>query len=54
MATKIAVAQQRMFGNVFVCRNCNKKIRTQAVRIIAGKVKCPRCDSHALRPVRKK
>jgi phage FluMu protein Com len=54
MATKIAAAQQRMFANVFVCRNCNKKIRTQAVRVIARKVKCPRCDNRALRPIRKK
>lgn len=54
MATKLPVAQQRMFGNVFVCRDCNKKIRTQAVRIIAKKVKCPTCGSHTFRPIRKK
>ncbi|MDO8460170.1 MAG: hypothetical protein Q7S74_03610 [Nanoarchaeota archaeon] len=54
MATKILAAQKRMFGNVFVCKNCSKKIRTQAVRIIAGKIKCPRCSSHAFRPIRKK
>lgn len=54
MATKIPVAQKRMFEGVFVCRNCNKKIRSQAVRITAGKVKCPKCDSRAFRPIRKK
>lgn len=54
MATKIPVAQARMFNDVFVCRDCNKKIRTQTVRILAHKVKCPRCGGHTFRPIRKK
>jgi DNA-directed RNA polymerase subunit RPC12/RpoP len=54
MAAKIAVAQSRMFNNVFVCRDCNKKIRTQMLRILSKRVKCPRCSGHAFRPVRKK
>lgn len=54
MATKIPIAQKRMFGDVFVCRDCSKRIRTQAVRVIAKKVKCPRCNSKIFRPVRKK
>ncbi len=54
MAAKLPVAQTRMFSNVFVCRDCNKKIRTQAVRVIAGKIKCPRCSGHTFRPIRKK
>lgn len=54
MATKIAVAQKRMFNDVFVCKNCNRKIRSQAVRIIAGNVSCPRCKSRSFRPIRKK
>ena len=54
MATKIPIAQKRMFANVFVCRDCSHKIRTQAVRVIAKKVKCPKCGSRAFRPVRKK
>jgi len=54
MATKIPAAQERMFHNVFVCKKCGKRIRSQAVRITAGKVKCPKCDSRAFRPVRKK
>jgi len=54
MATKIHAAQQRMFGNVFVCKDCNHKIRTQAVRVIAGKVKCVKCGSHSFRPIKKK
>ena len=54
MATKIPIAQARLFGNVFICRDCNRKIRTQAVRVIARKVKCPGCGGHVFRPVRKK
>jgi predicted RNA-binding Zn-ribbon protein involved in translation (DUF1610 family) len=54
MATKLPIAQNRMFHNVFVCRNCNKKIRTQAVRVISKKIKCSKCGSHIFRPVRKK
>ena len=54
MATKIPVAQKRMFENVYVCKICSKKIRSQPVRIIAGKVKCPRCDGRSFRPIRKK
>jgi len=54
MATKIAVAQKRMFQDVFVCKKCSKKIRSQAVRVIAGKVRCPRCQSRAFRAIRKK
>lgn len=54
MATKIAVAQQRLFSNMFVCKNCSHKTRTQATRILAGKVRCRKCGSKALRTIRKK
>ncbi|MBS3091518.1 hypothetical protein J4217_03675 [Candidatus Pacearchaeota archaeon] len=54
MATKILIAQKRLFGDIFVCRDCSKKIRTQAVRVIARKVKCPKCNGKSFRPVKKK
>lgn len=54
MATKIPIAHARLFENIFICRDCNRKIRTQAVRVIAKAVKCPGCGGHAFRPVRKK
>ncbi|MBS3071499.1 hypothetical protein J4408_00755 [Candidatus Pacearchaeota archaeon] len=54
MATKIPVAQRRMFANVFVCKDCSHKTRTQAVRILAGKVRCRKCGGRAFRPIRKK
>ncbi len=54
MATKIPAAQKRLFQNVFVCKNCSKKIRTQTVRVVARKVKCPRCGKRSFRQIRKK
>ena len=54
MATKIPVAQARMFGNVFICRECNHRIRTQPVRVTQRLVKCVKCGSRSFRPVRKK
>ena len=54
MATKIPTAQQRLFRNVFVCKDCSKKVRTQPVRVIAGKIKCPRCGSRSFRAIKRK
>lgn len=54
MATKLPIAQKRLFGNVFVCKDCSHKARTQAVRVIAKKVRCIKCGSRAFRAVRKK
>lgn len=54
MATKIPAAQARLFANVFICRDCNHRMRTQAVRIIARKVRCVKCGSRSFRPIRKK
>lgn len=54
MAAKIAVAQSRLFGNVFVCKDCSHKTRTEAVRVLAGKVKCRKCGSRKFRQIRKK
>ncbi|MEK6928182.1 MAG: hypothetical protein AABX11_07145 [Nanoarchaeota archaeon] len=54
MATKIPLAQNRLFGNVFICRECNHRVRTQPVRVIAGKIRCIKCGGKVFRPVRKK
>ena len=51
---KFPEAMARKFKNMFVCRVCKTKIRTSSSRVIAGEVKCRRCNSRALRPVRKK
>ncbi len=54
MGTKIPVAQARLFANVFICKKCGHRQRTQATRVLSGKVKCRKCKSRALRAVRKK
>jgi DNA-directed RNA polymerase subunit RPC12/RpoP len=54
MATKIPAAQNRMFRNVFVCKNCSSKIRSEARKIIERKVKCRKCGGKAFRPIKKK
>jgi len=53
MAKKYSLeAYNRLFVNVFVCKNCNSKIRARIEHVLAGKVKCRKCKSKALRPKR--
>jgi len=47
------VVMKRLFTNVFVCRVCKSKIRADPAKVRAGKVKCRKCGSRALRPKRK-
>ncbi|MBI2147406.1 50S ribosomal protein L40e [Candidatus Woesearchaeota archaeon] len=51
---KFPEANARLFKNVFVCRNCKKKMRAPNRKVLAGKARCRSCSSKALRPVRKK
>ena len=51
---KIPEATNRMFKNVFVCKNCNSKIRSEPIKILEGKIKCRKCKKRAFRPLRKK
>lgn len=54
MATKLPVAQARMFKNMYVCKNCKSKVRADARKILEGKVRCRKCLKKAFRPIRKK
>jgi len=54
MATKIPAAQKRMFKNIFVCRNCGQKMKTESLRVIARTVRCRRCGRNIFRPKRHK
>ena len=54
MATKIPEAQNRLFKNVFVCKNCKSKIRSRPLKILEGKVKCRKCGKKAFRTIKKK
>ena len=51
---KIKEAQERLFKNIFVCKNCGAKIRADPQKILKGKVRCRKCGKKAFRPLRKK
>ncbi|MEK6897821.1 MAG: hypothetical protein AABX28_00515 [Nanoarchaeota archaeon] len=51
---KILEAMNRLYKNVFVCKNCNSKIRAGPIKILEGKVKCRKCKKRAFGPLRKK
>ena len=51
---KIPEAQNRLFKNIFVCKKCKAKVRSEPRKILEGKVKCRKCHSKAFRPLRKK
>ncbi len=39
----------RLFDRVFICMKCNAKLRTDADKVRAGKVKCRKCGYKGLR-----
>jgi len=43
------VAKARLFDRVFICMDCNAKIRADLSKVRAGKVKCRKCGSKKLR-----
>jgi len=54
MATKIPEAQNRIFKNIFVCKKCQTKMRSDPQKILKGKVKCRKCKKAAFRSLKKK
>jgi ribosomal protein L40E len=51
---KIPEAMNRLYKNVFVCRRCKTKIRAEPQKILAGTVKCRKCNGKAFRPLKRK
>ena len=47
-------ATDRLFKNVFVCKECKSKIRATLLKVRQGKVRCRKCKSTSLRPKRKR
>ena len=43
-------AKKRLFDNIFICGKCKAKIRADGFKVRAGKIKCRKCGSRALRP----
>jgi DNA replicative helicase MCM subunit Mcm2 (Cdc46/Mcm family) len=54
MATKIPATMNRLYKNVFVCKSCGQKMRSDSRKVIEKKVKCRRCKGKNFRPIRKK
>jgi ribosomal protein L40E len=46
-------ATARLYTRVYVCRVCKSKIRADAAKVKARKVKCRKCGSKYLRPKHK-
>ncbi len=51
---KFPEAQLRIYKGVFVCRRCKTKMRADNMKVLAREITCRKCNSRALRPVRKK
>ncbi len=51
---KIPEAQNRLFKNVFVCKNCKSKIRADPRKIVEGKIKCRKCHKRSFRQIKKR
>ena len=54
MGTKLPAAQARLFRNMFVCKNCNQKMRSEALKVISKTIKCRKCGKHSFRTIRMK
>ena len=54
MATKLPAAQARLYHDMFVCKNCKAKLRSDPRKIIEQKVRCRKCLKKDFRPIRKK
>jgi len=54
MATKIPAAQQRLFKNTFICKNCKSRIKTDPKKVADGSAKCRKCKGNKFRQIRKK
>jgi len=54
MATKIPEAMNRMFKNLFVCKNCQSKQRVDPQKVLKGKATCRKCKKSAFRVAKKK
>ena len=46
---KFPEADARLFKRIFLCRDCGAKLRTDLLKIKAGRVKCRKCNGKSLR-----
>ncbi len=50
---KFPEATKRLFHNVYVCKNCNTKMRSIPKKINLRELVCKKCGKRAFRPIRK-
>ncbi len=48
------MATKRLFKNVFVCKACGQKMRSEPVRVISKKIICRKCGKKSFRPIKSK
>ncbi|MBI4173233.1 MAG: 50S ribosomal protein L40e [Candidatus Aenigmarchaeota archaeon] len=46
-------AEARLFNRVFICMKCGSRIRADAIKVKAKKIKCRHCKSSQLRAIHK-
>ncbi|MBN1923374.1 MAG: hypothetical protein JW791_01265 [Nanoarchaeota archaeon] len=46
---RIPEANKRLFSNIFVCKKCKTKVRSDSNRIRNKEVKCRKCNSKEFR-----
>ena len=51
---KLPATQARIFKNIFICKNCKSRIRSDPLKILQGKISCRKCQKKAFRPIKKK
>lgn len=51
---KIIEATNRILKNIFVCKNCQTKIRSSPEKILKAKVRCRKCGKKNFRTLKKK
>jgi formylmethanofuran dehydrogenase subunit E len=51
---KLAPTQARIFKNIFICKNCKRRVRAEPLKILNNKIVCRKCSEKDFRPIRKK
>ena len=51
---KFEEALKRNYSRKYVCKKCKSIIKADAMKVIAGKITCRKCNSKKLRSPRKK
>jgi ribosomal protein L40E len=51
---KLPEAEARLFKRIFICKHCKTRIKADALKIGAERIKCRGCGKRAFRPIKKK